>query len=250
MTATNFLLQHGILHGGSSFLPTDIANLVLWLDANDLTTLFQDAAGTTPATDTSVVGHWADKSDQGNNVTQSTTAFKPTYLTGIENGLPVIRFDGSDDRLASAAFAGGNLTQPTHIFAVAKISAIDGQRFLYDGIGASNRNAIFSLSAGGDKWAIFSGASVNDTTATTDLLLFEALFNGASSTLTVNGTPFVSGDPGAQVLSGITVGASHSGAVPWIGDVDEVMVYDAEISAVNIAKIETYVADKWAAAIV
>ena len=49
-----------------------------WFDPSDLSTLFQDAAGTTPVTALEQpVGRWLDKSGRGNHATQSITASRP-----------------------------------------------------------------------------------------------------------------------------------------------------------------------------
>lgn len=50
-----------------------------WFDPEDMSTMFQDAAGTTPVTALEQpVGRWLDKSGNGNNATQSITASRPT----------------------------------------------------------------------------------------------------------------------------------------------------------------------------
>jgi len=52
--------------GGSPFLPSDLgADLQLWLDAQDLTTLYTDDSETVPSANGADVGRWKDKS--GNN---------------------------------------------------------------------------------------------------------------------------------------------------------------------------------------
>ena len=50
-----------------------------WLDPEDMSTMFQDAAGTTPVTALEQpVGRWLDKSGNGNHATQAITASRPT----------------------------------------------------------------------------------------------------------------------------------------------------------------------------
>jgi len=70
-----------------------------WYDPSDLSTLFQDAAGTTPVTaDGDPVGLMTDKSGNGNDASQAVAAARPTYKTdGI---LHWLEFDGVDDGLA------------------------------------------------------------------------------------------------------------------------------------------------------
>jgi hypothetical protein len=49
-----------------------------FFDASDMSTLFQDAAGTTPVTALEQpVGKWLDKSGNGNHATQSVTGYRP-----------------------------------------------------------------------------------------------------------------------------------------------------------------------------
>ena len=80
-----------------------------WFDPSDLTTLFQDAAGTVPVTGTGQpVGRMLDKSGRGNHATQSTNAKRPTlnqdaqgkfYLTASGSQAlitPSINFSASD----------------------------------------------------------------------------------------------------------------------------------------------------------
>lgn len=55
-----------------------------WYDPSDLTTLFQDSAGTTPVTAVEQpVGLMRDKSGRGNHAFQSTSASRPTYSRRI-----------------------------------------------------------------------------------------------------------------------------------------------------------------------
>lgn len=73
----------------------------VWYDPSDLTTLFQDSAGTTPVTAAGQpVGRILDKSGRNNHATQSTAAARPTYglhpITGIRNLLSYTeQFDNS-----------------------------------------------------------------------------------------------------------------------------------------------------------
>ena len=69
-----------------------------WFDPEDLSTMFQDAAGTTPVTALGQpVGLWLDKSGNGYHATQPITASRPTLI--YENGMYGLRFDGIDDYL-------------------------------------------------------------------------------------------------------------------------------------------------------
>ncbi len=74
-----------------------------WYDPSDLTTMFQDSAGTVPVTaDGQPVGKILDKSGNGNHATQSTAAQRPLYKTS--GGLHWLQFDGVEDSLSTTAF--------------------------------------------------------------------------------------------------------------------------------------------------
>lgn len=60
----------------------------IWYDPSDLSTLYQDAAGTIPVTaDGDPVGLMLDKSGNGNHATQSTSSYRPVYRRGDSRGV-------------------------------------------------------------------------------------------------------------------------------------------------------------------
>ena len=73
----------------------------LWLDPSDLSTMFQDAAGTVPVTSPGdPVRLLMDKSGNGNHVVASSDAERPVYQDA--DGLHWLEFDGVDDELATS----------------------------------------------------------------------------------------------------------------------------------------------------
>lgn len=71
-------------------------------DLSDISTLFQDAAGTTPVTSVGdPVGRILDKSGNGNHATQSNASARPTFQQS--GGLSFLSFDGSSDNLVTAS---------------------------------------------------------------------------------------------------------------------------------------------------
>ena len=70
-------------------------SLRIWLDASNI-----DGSKNSTLTDGGPVAAWADKTENGNNATQTEAARQPTYVaTSGLNGRPALRFDGGDDRL-------------------------------------------------------------------------------------------------------------------------------------------------------
>ena len=113
------------LSGGVSFSPRSLfaaSEPGFWYDPSDLTTLFQDAAGTTPVTAAGQsVGLMLDKSGRGNHATQSTSLSRTTYQVD-SNGRGHLLFDGSDDFLVTSA-SNYSVTDKAQVFAgVRKLS--------------------------------------------------------------------------------------------------------------------------------
>lgn len=86
-------------------------------DPNDLTTLYQDAAGTVPVTAAGQpVGLMKDKSGRNNHAYQTTSASRPILRKNAVTDANYLEFDGSDDYL---------------------IVAKENLKFLHDGTGAT-----------------------------------------------------------------------------------------------------------------
>jgi hypothetical protein len=79
----------------AAFSPASIPNLALWLDAADASTITVDGSNN--------VSEWRDKSGNARHLTQGTALNRPSYVTGVLNGLPVVRPDGVNDFLESSA---------------------------------------------------------------------------------------------------------------------------------------------------
>jgi hypothetical protein len=75
-----------------------------WYGPSDLSTLFQDSAGTTPVTTAGQpVGLMLDNSGNGNHAVQATAAARPTYQTGPARAT----LDKVDDRMTVTVPTGG-----------------------------------------------------------------------------------------------------------------------------------------------
>lgn len=86
------------------FSPLHINDCVLWLDAG--WGIFQDEEGTIPALSDSAIALWSDRTGNGYDAEQGTNSMRPIYKTGIQNGRPVVRFDGDNDHLITPRMEG------------------------------------------------------------------------------------------------------------------------------------------------
>ena len=93
-------------------------------DPNDLSTMYQDAAGTVPVTDAGQpVGLIRDKSGRNNHAYQTKSAARPILRQNAETGANYLEFDGSDDFLR---------TSNIDFTATDKVSLFTGVRRLID----------------------------------------------------------------------------------------------------------------------
>jgi len=148
------------------------------------------------------VSQWNDKSGLGHHFVQATGASQPLWVASAKNGLPGIRFDGSNDCMV-AAFA---LHQPrTEYWVIKQITFAEGDPvtggggIITAGFGqqGGTPNLIFgaevSLAGNGnlaiDTWGVLCG-----------------VLNGASSVSRVNNTADVTGNSGSNQPEGISLG--------------------------------------------
>lgn len=220
-----------------TFNPLDIPGCHLWLDASQITGL----------SDGDPVSQWTDFSGNGYHATQATAAKRPTFKTGVQNGLPAIRFDGTDDWLRTASW--GSKAQPNTVFIVAKPPANGtGTRIIIEGIVSTDRH-LWAKDAANDSNSFYGGAWVSGATITgiANTWSIAALnFNGADFNVYINGESRVTGNIGAHGLSGLTIGTNlATDNFFFNSDMSEIIVYDTLLSDADRAKVEAYLSQKY-----
>lgn len=98
--------------------------LVYRIDAQDITTMFSDAAEATQITDGTGIYTLVPKT--GSSVTtraiQATSASRPTYRANFDSsGLPAIEFDGTNDTMTIAHSIGWNTTTIIEFFVAMRV---------------------------------------------------------------------------------------------------------------------------------
>jgi hypothetical protein len=137
--ATNNLNEGGLQASRPwvTFLPSDLftaGEKGVWYDPGDITTLFQDVAGTIPVTASGqTVALMKDKSGNGADATQSDETKRPTYYIypGTEYG--ALSFDGTNDFMVTSSinFTGTSTMTATAGFQVSP-TAGTGARFIVE----------------------------------------------------------------------------------------------------------------------
>lgn len=246
-----------------AWVPTDVAGLALWLDANDIATLFTDSGGTTPVTTSGdTVGYWSDKSGSGHHVTQSTSGRRPTYqAAGRDTGQPGLVCDDSDDGLttSSAYVPAGAFT----LAIVGKITSTPGGAE-YDQIfacgdgttyvsvlttgDASYANLAFCRATGATAGVRAGSASISTGKSST-LLIYDG--SGTATTdwscempITTSQTLSSSGAFGSPG-TGIFIGDRPVSAFPSGYTYSEVILYGSALSGTDLTNLKNYLTAKW-----
>jgi hypothetical protein len=184
-----------------------------WLDPSDITTMWQDSAGTTPVTTLGdPVGRMLDKSGNGYIFTQATAANRPTWNQDA-SGYYYLNFDGTNDSLLSTAsvnIAGSD--KVTVACAVDRQSA-SAQRYIIDaGYGTTGGWGLYAAPGtnNGPAFAITRSSNGYKTLGgpTLGLFLASARIDFAQTTLDLEIGHRMNGRPGGPyTVGGVTAGA-------------------------------------------
>jgi hypothetical protein len=220
----------GVYKSGAGFNPDSVTGLKLWFKADSIV-----------AADDDPVGTWTDSSTSAKNLTQATGSKQPLYKTAVLNGKPVVRFDGTDDTMATAALT---LDQPLTYLMVVKMNSSTGTRYLCDG--ASNDSLLIYNGGGGAIWVMYAGgAAPSKATDTTAFHVFACKFDGASSEFYVDSGTAATGNCGANNAGGLTIGSSQNGSNPSSIDVAEWLAYDSALGNTDRVAVRDYLLTKY-----
>jgi hypothetical protein len=217
------------------FSPDDIAGLQGWYKADSLSLSNDDP-----------VTSWNDSS--GNGYT-ATTATGPTYKTNIQNSLPALLFDGTDDQLGSNLPAD---QKPFTLFAAVMSNNNSGDRTILGGNASGSRQ--YRSDATGERSQLLSsgvsllGQSDLSATTTNTWVYVGATYSATGAFVFYrNGADFGgSGTNDVTFTAGRTtqIGASSNGE-RWKGYIGEILQYDSVLSTPDREAVEAYLADKW-----
>lgn len=232
-----------------------------WYDPSDLSTMFQDSAGTTPITATGqTVARINDKSGRGNHATQATAASRPQYQVD-GNGKAFLLFDGTDDFLVTPTITPG--IDKAQVFAgVRKLSdaaqgivvenstsslANSGAFMLRAPAGANATYGWFSWGAAGVGGTATTSASY--TSPITNVLTGLGDIAGDVATIRVNGTQVATGatdqGTGNYLAYPLYVGRRGGTSLPFNGRMYGLITrFGANLSEAQITQTEAWMNSK------
>ncbi len=246
----------------AAWSPADLTALAAWYDPSDLSTMFQDAAGTTPVTEAGQpVGLILDKSGNGHHASQTTSTARPLFqIDGSGNGHLV--FDGVDDYLSTAAidltgtdkvtvFSGSRvLSSNIAIFYETSANAISGGAFYATANEQAANIGTFLVSGsavGGVK--TLTGQPAHAVTTAQFSSVFTTAIDAAAAN--VNGVAQSMGiffntgtSTGNFANHPLFIGARSGPAYPFTGNLYSLIIGGALYDAATVSEAETWVAEK------
>jgi hypothetical protein len=219
---------------------------ILWLDASALPLNHGDA-----------VAYWEDLSNNGNHAAQTDTDRMPTWVSDILNGLPIVRFDGVNDVLSTAAPVLGS----SHtVFVVVKAPKADQRNGLFgQWIEGGTNRYIASLHEGGEGPAIVPHAvkafiegtghfGATGAINTTHFFRTRWVKDGTTYRITIDGIERLEklGVAAEVQQRALAIGAFNEfGTVPGRVDIAEVIAYGKVLSPDEMTAIENYLTMKY-----
>jgi len=244
---------HGISIAGNSAvsgsapaIPT--SGLRGWYKADS--GLFQLSNGTTAATNTGdVVGYWADQSGNNNNITQATTANKPTLANSSINSLPVVFFPNVLKSWLSFAVApplGGSGVD----FTVYMVGAVAGTSThsspgLMSGATGNDIN-LFNNSITEFVDAAINVANPTATLVTASNHAMRYRKSGSTYFFKTGGTETSATNATIGVITPTLIGfGSNTAAQGYDGTLGEVIIYNRALTGTEQTQVETYLSGRW-----
>ena len=240
----------GLATGGkpAPFSPAAVAGLQLWLDAAS-SPVWQDAGGTVAATaDGDPVRRWDDLSGNSRHVTAPSDAARPSLKLAIQNGKPVLRFDGVDDYLVSASAA---QSQAVTVFVVVNLTVVGNYpHVVATGTGnAWNLRAVGTLGLWSFQYAVNNqGPALASNSAGTGFhLLSASATDGAWSVALDNNTPAAGAISSTFDTPKTYQVGDRDDRQGYLlpGDIAELLVYNSVLSADDTAAVKAYLNAKW-----
>lgn len=196
-----------------------------------------------------LVTTWYDQSTNNKSALQPTATQQPAVVLGgalVTDGLAAIDFDGTDNRMQTAALAAA-VSQPISWSVSANDPAVANDTF-FDGRGNSNRFALYRLET-------TARMSLNTQTSVTlsessafasGKKLITGVANTTASEIRINGASRASGNAGTGTLDGVTLGSLRgigtpvSGAYYLDGTLQEIILWPSDRTS-DFAAIEANV---------
>jgi len=240
MLGTLNMSNNAITNLGIASVVSKDVNLVLWFDAADLTTLFQNQAATTAVTATgqSILA-WRDKSSYGVLASVASGSGATTSYASV-NGYNSVAFSGSGSPLTFSSANIPSSSSATLTIFMAASGTDGGNRTLFN---IPNTTQISLTNGGqlrvgleGTNQVVTGGNGVGVISVTISAYNLATYFQGAVGT---SSTSFpVSAGTGTGTIGG-------GGYGNFLGGIYEILIFNQVLTTTNRQIVEGYLAWKW-----
>jgi len=243
VVAGSFVAEVSNVHAA----PIPTTDLTVWLKSD--AGLIVDGSG--------YVQTWQDQSGQGHDATQSTAGIRPLKVDNFWAGRPVVRFDGSDDRLQLPLSSTLGIENHDYEMFVVARSTSSGIQFLISGGTKEHYEIHLNSSPGGQgvrfipnsPWQTQSVDYGSHTQFTTGAFhAFGARVDTGTGYIRVNGVQSTDTASSAQSNQNVNLYLGIRGgdaSYPLAGDIAEVLIYNRALTPAERAQVETYLMDRW-----
>ena len=239
----------------AAWTPSDLADLVCWLDASDSSTVFDATTGGSLPADGSAVARLEDKSGGGKHLTQATSGNRPVRQTSEVNSRDVLEFASSADFMTTTSQPFGSSLSEYTCLGVLRTRAsslsddhvwtLDKQALVIN----SNGSLSFDTLSGGESRATSSASSV--AAGTTYLLGVE--YKGSTDVQKIRKNGASIADAAANsVPTSVSIGSTNgfelgltATSYTFDGMFCELVFCDVLLSSTDREKLEGYLAHRW-----
>ncbi|MEP6804222.1 MAG: hypothetical protein ABI892_06855, partial [Flavobacterium sp.] len=253
VSGNNIVFENVTFPAGATFpfakmitSPTGITTgLKLWLDAK---------SGVTLSTGTQVL-QWADKSPSLNNADQGSSANQPILTTNVFNFNPALKLDGVSQYMTLNTIGFSTGIAPRSAFFVASENGNTSAEWIFS-YGSNSTNAAWNIGKITGNAELYVSGYSNDAFSSSAFWPIPAnsntpklggvIYNGnfASFYSADNSMGTTTKNWNTGVGNGY-VGAFISGGEKWKGNIAEILYYSTELSSIDRAIIQSYLAIKY-----
>lgn len=228
----------------ANILQPATSNLVAWYKTESL-----------GLTDGQAVASWLDETSNNNDLAQATSGKRPTFKTGVLLGRDAVRFSATNDTCLINTTPTGFTSDGLTIYAVVKaitwstwgMVVVTGVNPIFNELRLTNTQSTYGFIAAGGTGPLLG---TTEGTGPWAARIFRGRFDNTSDVVGVKVTGFTentSSDAGTYSSTVICLGARDNAdtALNYDGDLGEVLIYTADISAPDKAQTESYLQSRW-----
>ncbi len=223
-----------------AWTPADLTGVAMWLDAADASKVVLNG---------STVSQWTDKTTNGRDLVQATAENQPTFVSNGFNGLPTLRFDGTNDHFGSRSMP---RTGDLNVISVLRPQNKSGDYHNVFDSGASGPMLWVRGSPNvANTWELNTGTGLVSTNTWAGVAQVVGVRVRTATTpylgIWVNGTSDGSGNGNTGTFANPTNFSffNRSGAQAFLGDVSEMVWIDGTLTDADRERLEGHLAWKW-----